>query len=275
MWWFVTYWGLLMGLGGLEIALPGRSQAAERDHRWPTNISMGLINAFLAPLAPVSAVLGAQWAHDHGVGLLNVASLPGWLAAGASIVGLSLADYAIHVLLHKLPPLWRLHRVHHMDTSLDVTTSLRNHPLELLVVLFMMFATAIALGPTLWVLIGYEMVHQIINLVSHANLRLPRWLDIPLRLVLVTPNIHCLHHSCHRPETDSNYGSVFTFWDRVFGTFNGEPANGHGELRIGLDEIRDARVSNFWWQIISPALRVDWQWRNSRANGSVNSNIPR
>ena len=256
MWWFVTYWGLLGVLAGLEAAFPTRLQLAARETRWPTNISLGLINAILSTLVPVSAVLGAQWAHDHGVGLLNAAWIPYWPAAALSLVGVSLAGYFIHVLFHKIPALWQLHRVHHMDTHLDVSTSLRTHPLELLVHLLALFGVAIALGPTLWVLIGYEMVNQTVSLTSHANLRFPRWLDIPLRRILVTPNFHCLHHSCHRPETDSNYGDVFTLWDRLFGTFSGEPATGYGKVRIGLEEIRDARAWSFWWQIASPAIRL-------------------
>jgi len=270
MWWFFIYWGLLAGLAGLETVLPARPRSAELQFRWPANISLGLVNAILSPLAPVSAVLGAQWARDHGVGLLNAAWIPGWVAALGSLVGVSLAAYAFHMLLHKAPVLWRLHRVHHMDTDLDVSTTLRTHPLEAVLNFVTMTGVAIALGPTLWVLIGYEMTDQAVSLVSRANLRFPRWLDRPLRLLFVTPNIHCLHHSCYRPETDSNYGNVFTLWDRLFGTFSGEPAAGYGKFRIGLEEIRDARVWNFWWQITSPALRLGSKQSGSKTHGPAN-----
>jgi sterol desaturase/sphingolipid hydroxylase (fatty acid hydroxylase superfamily) len=255
-WWFFGYWGLLGALAGVESLHPARSPSAKRQSRWPTNAMLGLTNALLIPLAPVSAVLTAEWARENGVGLFNIVPLPDWVSALGSLAGVSLASYAFHRVLHRVPLLWRLHRVHHMDTYLDVSTTLRAHPLEAILNVVTMAGVSMVLGPTPWVVVGYEIADQAVSAVSHANLRFPRWLDRPLRLLLVTPDVHCLHHSCYQPETDSNYGNVFTLWDRMFGTFVGQPAAGYDRLRIGLEEIRDSRVWDLWWQFVSPMVHL-------------------
>jgi sterol desaturase/sphingolipid hydroxylase (fatty acid hydroxylase superfamily) len=211
----------------------------------------------LAPLAPVSAVLGAEWAQRHGIGLLNIADAPLWIAVIATFAIRDFAGYLFHVLMHKVALFWRMHRVHHFDTHLDVSTSLRSHPLEFAAIFFTMVPLVIAFGLDPWALAAYEIVLVIVNLYSHANLRLPELLDRPLRWLLVTPNMHCLHHSSFQPETDSNYGQVFSLWDRLFGTYSAVPRAGYGAMQIGLAEIRDGRVSDLWWQIKSPALTIE------------------
>jgi sterol desaturase/sphingolipid hydroxylase (fatty acid hydroxylase superfamily) len=158
--------------------------------------------------------------------------------------------------MHKVPLLWRLHRVHHLDTHLDISTSLRSHPAEYVVNLVIIVPAAIVFGMTPWVLIIYELADTMVSVFSHANLRMPQGLDRWLRWVLVTPNMHSLHHSSYQPETDSNYGSVFTFWDRLFRTYRHAPARSYDELQIGLTEIRDQRAWDLWWQLKSPALSI-------------------
>jgi len=257
MWWFFLYWGVLGALAALEMFIPDRDLPAGRENRWPANFAIGFANAILVPLVPVSVVVVASRAQDREFGLLNYIHPPAWIGAGVTFVALSLAGYGIHVLLHKVPALWRLHRVHHMDLHLDVSTALRTHPLEMLITVVALSAATALLGAVLWAVACYELMDQIVALISHANVRLPRRLEKPLRLLLVTPRFHCLHHSSCRPETDSNYGSLFTLWDRFFGTLNVVPAAGYDGVRVGLDEVRDARTWNLWWQMISPAMRLD------------------
>jgi sterol desaturase/sphingolipid hydroxylase (fatty acid hydroxylase superfamily) len=253
MLWFFAYWGLLALLAGLEALIPAFRQPPQWNKRWPTNLGLGIVNMMLAPLAPVSAVWGAQWAHSQGFGLLNVAGAPLWIAVIATFAIRSLASYSFHILMHKVPLLWRMHRVHH----LDVSTGLRSHPLEFAGLLLTMVPLAILFGLDPWALAAYEIVESIANLLIHANLRLPEPLDRALRWLLVTPNMHCLHHSSHRPETDSNYSQVFSLWDRLFGTYSAAPRAGYDAMQIGLAEIRDERTADLWWQIKSPVLSIE------------------
>jgi sterol desaturase/sphingolipid hydroxylase (fatty acid hydroxylase superfamily) len=254
--WFAAFWGGLAILGALEVMVPAFQRAPERLHRWPTNFSLGVINSIVMPLAPVSAVWGADWAYTHGIGFLNQIAHPWWIAVAVTLAVRSLAGYLVHVLMHKVPLLWRLHRVHHLDTHLDISTSLRSHPAEYVVNLVIIVPAAIVFGMTPWVLIIYELTDTMVSVFSHANLRMPQGLDRWLRWVLVTPNMHSLHHSSYQPETDSNYGTVFTFWDRLFRTYRHAPARSYDELQIGLTEIRDQRAWDLWWQLKSPALSI-------------------
>jgi sterol desaturase/sphingolipid hydroxylase (fatty acid hydroxylase superfamily) len=205
------------------------------------------------PLVPVSALWAATFARQNGIGLFNQIDAP-WLAIAGTLLVRSLASYVNHVLMHKVPLLWRLHRVHHADTHLDVSTTARFHPLEFGPGLFIMLPAVMAFGLSPWVLIVYEILDAVVNLCSHANLRLPERLDRALRWIFVTPNMHSIHHSSWQPETDSNYGAVFTLWDRLFGTYSERPAGGFEAMRIGLEEIPDERASSFLWQLKSPLL---------------------
>ena len=255
--WFIAYWGLLALLAGLEFLIPAFQRPARREQRWPTNLGLGILYMLLAPLAPVSIVWGAQWAQSHELGLLNQVGGPWWIAVTATVVIRSFVGYVIHLLTHKVPLFWRLHRVHHLDTHVDVTTSLRTHPLEFTLAFLILLPLTIAIGLTPWVLVVYELMHLVVGLLSHANLRLPERLDRSLRWIFVTPNMHCLHHSSYQPETDSNYGQVFSVWDRLFGTYSSAPRDGYDAMEIGLKEVRDERVDDLWWQIKSPVLRIN------------------
>jgi sterol desaturase/sphingolipid hydroxylase (fatty acid hydroxylase superfamily) len=163
-------------------------------------------------------------------------------------------DY--HHCHSETPWLWRVHRVHHFDNVVDVSTGLRNHPVELLPVVLINASVAIMFGLLPWALITYGTAEALFALYSHANIRFPTSLDRTLRLVLVTPRIHAVHHSAHKPETDSNYGGVFTIWDRLFGTYCDLRADCPEKMQFGLAELRDQRVSDLWWQLKSPAYPV-------------------
>jgi sterol desaturase/sphingolipid hydroxylase (fatty acid hydroxylase superfamily) len=254
--WFVGFWLSVVFLLSLERRVPAFQSDPERTDRWPTNFGLGFLNAVLLVITPASTISAAEWASRAGVGLLNEISMPLWLSICCTLAVYSLTVYLIHIIDHKTPWLWRLHRVHHLDTHIDVSTSQRHHPLELIVNTPILVAITIVFGLTSSVILIYEGVEAITDFFSHANLRLPESLDRIVRWVFVTPNMHSLHHSSHQPETDSNYGQVFTVWDRLFGTYRAEPAWGYGKLQIGLQEIRDDRAWNFWWQMKSPALSL-------------------
>jgi len=148
--------------------------------------------------------------------------------------------YFQHRLFHAVPALWRLHRMHHADLDFDVTTALRFHPVEILLSMVIKLAAVVALGAPPVAVLLFEVLLNASAMFNHANLRLPRWLDAPLRLVLVTPDMHRVHHSAIRVETDSNYGFSLACWDRLFGTYRAEPAAGHDGMTIGLERFREA-----------------------------------
>jgi len=257
--WVVAFWLFVAFLFSLETLVPAFRQRPNRSNRWPTNFGLGVISAGLAAIIPVSTVSAAEWASRMGIGLLNEIEIPLWACICTTLVMYSLTVYLFHVMEHKTAWLWRLHRVHHLDTHLDASTSQRHHPLELMIMVVILAAVTILFGLTYWVVIIYEALEAGVDLFSHANIRLPQSLDRIVRWVLVTPNMHSLHHSSHQPETDSNYGNLFTVWDRLFGTYRPEPAWGYEKLQIGLKEIRDDRAWDFWWQMKSPALPLNDQ----------------
>ena len=264
---FAAYWLCIAIFAVIEWARPAFGAEARRHDRWPTNFGIGIVNIGLAMLVPVSAVLAAQWAQSNGVGVLNLMHAPFWLAAVATVLLRSLAGYFLHWLQHKVRTLWRIHRVHHCDTHIDISTSLRNHPLEIFVLFGGTVPLAIAVGFDPWVLAAYELFDNMINAFAHANIRLPEKIDRPLRLVFVTPNMHCLHHSAWQPETDSNYGVVFSFWDRLFGTYSAAPRAGYDAMKIGLNEIAPERAEDIVWQMKLPALPADLRAREASPSG--------
>jgi sterol desaturase/sphingolipid hydroxylase (fatty acid hydroxylase superfamily) len=190
------------------------------------------------PLAPVAL---AAIATDRGWGLLNQLDWPLWVEVLVAVLVLDLVVYLQHVLFHAVPALWRLHRMHHADTDIDATTGIRFHPLEIILSLGIKLAAVLALGPAAVAVLLFEVLLNGSAMFNHANLALPRRADALLRLVLVTPDMHRVHHSWHRDETDSNYGFCFPWWDRLLGTYRAQPRDGHTGMTIGLTDFRDPR----------------------------------
>ena len=250
----IVYWFVLAGLVGLEFFVP-RNQNQNRSQRWPANFGLGAINMALVPLAPISGFLAAEWARRNGVGALNLLDGSWWpIALIGTIVIQSFASYLTHVLFHKSTWLWRIHRVHHFDTVVDVSTGLRNHPIELFLTLIIDSLVAIVFGLMPLALIIYGTTDALFSLLSHANVRFPSKADHLLRSLFVTPPIHAVHHSVNQSETDSNYGTVLTIWDRLFKTYCEKPANAPETIKFGLMELQDSRASDFWWQLKSPSI---------------------
>ena len=190
-------------------------------------------------LFPTTAVGLALVAEARGFGLLNVIRLPDWLALLAAVVVLDLAIYLQHVLFHAVPALWRLHRMHHADLEFDVTTGLRFHPIEIVLSMLIKFAVVVAIGaPALSVLV-FEVLLNATSMFNHTNMRIPTRIDRVLRWLVVTPDMHRVHHSILARETNSNFGFNLPWWDRLFGTYRAQPAAGHEEMTIGIEQFRD------------------------------------
>jgi len=219
-----------------EAMAPRRARRFDRRRRWPHNLALFALDVLIVRLvAPGAAVAVAFVAEERGLGLLNAFDVPPLWAAVAGVVALDLAIYGQHVLFHRVPALWRLHRVHHSDPDFDVTTGSRFHPLEIVLSLGIKCAAVLALGaPPVAVLI-FEVVLNAAAMFNHANAGVPVPVDRWLRWFVVTPDMHRVHHSTLARETNSNYGFNLPWWDRLFGTYKDQPAGGHRRMRIGVE----------------------------------------
>ena len=223
-----------------ELLAPRRPLAVGRSPRWPSNLGILVADVLVVRLLLPTAAAGvALVAAERGFGLFHVIGLPFWLAAPIGFLALDLVIYGQHVMFHHVPWLWRLHRMHHADLDIDVTTGVRFHPVEILLSLVIKIATVALLGIPAGAVVCFEVVLNATSMFNHANASLPRWLDRVARLMLVTPDMHRVHHSVLRQETDSNFGFNLPWWDRLFGTYRAEPRAGHDGMTIGLPVFRD------------------------------------
>ena len=223
-----------------ELLAPRRPLAVGRSPRWPSNLGILVVDVLAVRLLLPTAAAGvALVAAERGFGLFHVIGLPFWLAAPIGFLALDLVIYGQHVMFHHVPWLWRLHRMHHADLDIDVTTGVRFHPVEILLSLVIKIATVALLGIPAAAVVCFEVVLNATSMFNHANASLPRWLDRVARLMLVTPDMHRVHHSVLRQETDSNFGFNLPWWDRLFGTYRAEPRAGHDGMTIGLPVFRD------------------------------------
>ena len=248
---YLIYFGLLGALGLVETVAPRGDAPAERARRWPANFGLTALNVVVLGALPLSGLAVAVIAQQHGWGLLNRYPLPLAVTLAVATLARSFVSYAVHVAMHKVPVLWRVHRVHHTDVFLDVSTTVRFHPLEFLIQLGPTALLILGLGLPPWSIMLYELLDTAANLFIHANARVPAYLDGWLRHVLVTPDLHRVHHSALGPATDSNYGVVVPWWDRLFGTYR-RPGGDAEEARLGLEECRDRRASSLGWLLGLP-----------------------
>lgn len=231
--------GILILMGLFELLVPRRTQNRLRAERWPSNLGIVVLDTlFVRLLFPITAVGAAFFAETHGIGLLHWFTLAPALAVLISVLLLDLTIYLQHVMFHHVPWLWRLHRMHHADTEFDVTTGLRFHPLEIGISMLIKLAAVILLGAPAVAVIIFEILLNATAMFNHSNIRLPDWLDKALRLLLVTPDMHRVHHSVIRAETDSNFGFNLPWWDRLFGTYRARPEAGQMQMRFGLESFR-------------------------------------
>jgi sterol desaturase/sphingolipid hydroxylase (fatty acid hydroxylase superfamily) len=241
------FFALLPALAILERIAPRRAGPLERRTRWPTNFFLTALNLLALGVVPVSLLTAALWAQQHGWGLLNRVTLPIPALVVVTLLVRGFISFFTHYLMHHVPAFWRVHRVHHLDTELDVTTTVRFHPLEFFVGVLPGLPIVVAAGLTPWVLVLYELIDVVVTLWTHSNLRVPAWLDRWLRYVVVTPDLHRIHHSAWVSETNSNFGAVFPIWDLVFRTFRATSRDGHEAMRLGLDEVRGREAHRPLW----------------------------
>lgn len=232
--------GILLLMAVWEIAAPRRPQRYRRMRRWPHNLLLVIVDTLavrlLFPLLPVGAALVAA---ERGWGLFNWLALPMWFESSLSVLALDFIIYFQHRLFHAVPWLWRLHRMHHADLEFDVTTGLRFHPLEILLSMGIKLAAVVALGPPALAVLIFEVALNATSMFNHGNVGMPGWLDRYVRLVVVTPEMHRVHHSIVRRETNSNFGFNFPWWDRLLGTYCAQPEAGHLNMTIGIEEFRE------------------------------------
>ncbi len=238
----VVFLGILTAMALWEVAAPRRRREIPRLLRWSNNLGIVVLDTLLVRLSfPVVAVGLATIAQANGWGLFNIWQIPGWLAVLLAVMALDLAIYLQHVMFHAVPALWRLHRVHHADLEFDVTTGLRFHPAEILASMGIKLAVVAALGPPAVAVLIFELLLNGSAMFNHANIRLPASVDRWLRLVMVTPDMHRVHHSVDVAETNSNFGFNLPWWDRLLGTYRAQPAKGHEAMDIGIEQFRTRR----------------------------------
>ncbi|RFF28383.1 MULTISPECIES: sterol desaturase family protein [unclassified Wenzhouxiangella] len=235
-----------------EVLAPRRQRRVRKGYRWFNNLGVVVLNAALVRvLFPAAAVGTALFVETQGWGLLQLLDTPYWLTIVITVLVLDFAIWAQHVFFHAVPLLWRLHRMHHADLDFDVTTGLRFHPVEILLSMFIKAGVIVMLGaPALAVLI-FEVLLNATSMFNHGNVRLPKPLDRILRWIVVTPEMHRVHHSWYPNETNSNFGFNLPWWDRIFGTYRAQPRDGHIAMTIGINLFRDPRelrLDRMLWQ---------------------------
>jgi sterol desaturase/sphingolipid hydroxylase (fatty acid hydroxylase superfamily) len=253
---YAAFFGVFFVFALLETVAPRDPSAPGRVWRWPANVVLTALTIVTMGAMPVGLIAAADFAKANGVGLVNVVDMPFWTAFAIGFLGRAFLSWGTHYLNHKVPLFWAIHRVHHVDTRLDVSTTVRNHPLEFLVATPTVLAGVVALGVPPVALLVYELLDASITVFSHANVRLPWWIDRPLSLFIVTPDVHRVHHSSYQPETDSNYGAVLTIWDRLLGTYRRKSADALATQETGLREAQDSRSRNVLWLLILPFIAL-------------------
>ena len=236
------FFGTLAVMALWEILAPRRALTVSKAVRWANNLGLVFFNSFILRLIfPAAAVGMAAFATEHGWGLFNYFEWPLLVTIVLSVIIMDFIIYLQHVLVHAVPALWRLHRVHHADLDYDVTTGARFHTIEIILSMLIKFATIVVIGPPVVAVIIFEVILNAMAMFNHGNVGLPTWLDKPLRWLIVTPDMHRVHHSIEDDETNSNFGFNLSWWDRLFGTYRDQPRGGHQGMTIGIRKFRETR----------------------------------
>jgi sterol desaturase/sphingolipid hydroxylase (fatty acid hydroxylase superfamily) len=252
----VAFLGVLAAIGAWELAAPRRRLTDDKRRRWFVNLALVAIDTLVVrlvlPVLPVGMALVAQ---ARGWGILNQVDLPYWLDILLAVIALDFVIYLQHVLFHFLPVLWRLHRMHHTDLDIDVTTGIRFHPIEILLSIGIKLAAIPLIGPPAWAVVAFEVILNATSQFNHGNIRMNGTVDRWLRLFVVTPDMHRVHHSVIPRETNSNFGFNLPWWDRLCGTYRPQPEQGHDGMVIGLKEYRDPAALTLPRLLVQPFVR--------------------
>jgi len=236
------FFGIFAVMAVWELLSPRRTLSTSKSMRWINNLGLVFLNTLvLRLLFPAAAVGVALFAREQGWGLINYSQPPFMLAVVVSVITMDAVIYLQHVMVHAVPLLWRLHRVHHADPDYDVTTGARFHPLEIILSMLIKFATILLLGPPLIAVVIFEVLLNATAMFNHGNVKLPFAIDRILRLLVVTPDMHRVHHSVEDDEANSNFGFNLPWWDRLFGTYRDQPRGGHEEMSIGIHNYHDPK----------------------------------
>lgn len=255
-----VFLGVLVAMALCEAVFPRKNRTMPRGRRWVTNAALVIIDTtLLRILFPIAAVGVALTAQNKGWGLFNMLELPLWLEIITAMIILDLLIYIQHVAFHRIPLFWAMHKVHHADRDIDVTTAIRFHPFEIIVSMAYKMACVALLGPAVIAVILFEIILNGCALFNHANLRLSPAIDKALRGFIVTPDMHRIHHSVHSTETNSNYGFSLSLWDQLFRTYRSAPEDGHDAMSIGLSEAQTAKPNLLGWSLLFPFKRSSKQ----------------
>jgi sterol desaturase/sphingolipid hydroxylase (fatty acid hydroxylase superfamily) len=236
-----------------EVFSPRRNLVASKHKRWINNILLSLTGTGLLRLIfPIFPVGVAFFCADKGWGLLNYFQIPLWFAVISGVVLLDLTIYLQHMMFHLVPVFWRVHKVHHIDQDIDVTTGLRFHPLEMILSMIIKIAVVAVIGAPPVSVVIFEILLNGTTMFNHGNLNISLAADRIIRLLIVTPDMHRVHHSVIVKETNSNYGFNFSWWDRLFRTYRREPENGHLQMKIGLNGYHDFKYQQLLPMLIIP-----------------------
>lgn len=251
----IFFFGVLVLMAVWEVVAPRRSRSVSKGWRWSSNLGLVVVNTVAVRLVFALGAVGvALVAQEHDWGLFNNVALPAWLAILLAVLALDFVIYLQHVLFHAVPVFWRLHMVHHADLDVDVTTGLRFHTIEILLSMGIKVAAIVLLGAPAVAVLIFEVLLNATSMFNHGNVRMPLALDRLLRMVVVTPDMHRVHHSVVPNETNSNFGFNLPWWDFLFGTYRAQPAAGHRQMTIGLSQFRAAWVDRLQWMLAMPFI---------------------
>ena len=250
---FGFFFGIFVFMTVWESILPRRSLTESKGTRWMNNLAVTFLNSILVRwILPVTTVGAALVSGQRGWGFFYILEMPQWLAGIIAIIVLDLTIYVQHVFFHKIPIFWRLHRMHHTDLDIDVTTGARFHPIEIILSMGIKMAMVIIIGAPPWSVVAFEVLLNATSMFNHSNVFMNERLDRLLRIFLVTPDMHRVHHSVIIKETDSNFGFNLPWWDRLFGTYRIKPAAGHEAMTVGLANYRDRKWLTLPWMLAVP-----------------------
>jgi sterol desaturase/sphingolipid hydroxylase (fatty acid hydroxylase superfamily) len=244
---------MLFAMALWEAIVPRRTHSFARAARWPANLGISIVDSIVARMVlPLGAVGFASFCAAHRWGLLNAGAIPQYFTLAIAVVALDLVIYLQHVMFHAVPALWRVHRMHHSDLDFDVTTGVRFHPIEIAISLGIKLAVIAALGAPAAGVLAFEVLLNATSLFNHANVAIPTAADAMIRRLIVTPDMHRVHHSIVVRETNSNFGFNLSWWDRLFGTYRAQPGAGHLGMTIGVEDFRDPRELNLGRMLVQP-----------------------
>lgn len=254
---FSIFAAALVAMALIELVIPRRNLTAPKVRRWATNFTIVAIDTAVVRLmgalaVPLVAVAAAVYAETNGWGLFNNLGLPVWLEFVLALLILDFGIWFQHLVSHKVPLLWRLHRVHHADVDIDVSTAIRFHPVEIALSMLWKIVLVFVFGPSALALVVFEVILNACAMFNHANIALPSSVDRVLRTLIVTPDMHRVHHSVIRREHDSNYGFNLSVWDRMFGTYVAQPEKGHEGMKIGLEQFPAPSPTRLIWSLALP-----------------------